>query len=131
MLFENINQYNKAKNLLIENEGNVDKVLDLLKSDRQFENTTENDLRSKLDKLNEGLGDKILNFLGDSFGGDISKIKTVLTQMKEQELKFNKEENEIYNEFYSLLQDQKELEKNKIYIINIYSIFVMYFFSFC
>lgn len=113
MLFENINQYNKAKNLLIENEGNVDKVLDLLKSDRQFENTSENDLRSKLDKLNEGLGDKILNFLGDSFGGDISKIKTVLTQMKEQELKFNKEENEIYNEFYSLLQDQKQLEKNK------------------
>jgi hypothetical protein len=113
MLFENINQYNKAKNLLIENEGNVDKVLDLLKSDKQFENTSENDLRSKLDKLNEGLGDKILNFLGDSLGGDISKIKTVLTQMKEQELKFNKEENEIYNEFYSLLQDQKELEKNK------------------
>jgi len=113
MLFENINQYNKAKNLLIENEGDVDKVLDLLKSDKQFESTSENDLRSKLDKLNEGLGDKILNFLGDSLGGDISKIKTVLTQMKEQELKFNKEENEIYNEFYSLLQDQKELEKNR------------------
>lgn len=113
MLFENINQYNKAKNLLIENAGDVEYVLNLLKEDNSFTDLSEGDLKSRLEKLNEGLGDKILNFLGGALGGDISKIKTVLSQMKEQELKFNREENEIYNEFYGLLQDQKELEKNK------------------
>ena len=33
--------------------------------------------------------------------------------MKEQELKFNQEEYEIYEEFYRTLQDQKALEKDK------------------
>ena len=113
MLFENIKQYDKAKKALIENEGNVNLVFNILKKDQDFKTLSEGELRSSLSELNEGLGERIVNFVGGAFGGDISKIKTVLTQMKEQELKFNREENEIYNQFYSLLQDKKQLEKAK------------------
>jgi hypothetical protein len=113
MLFENIKQYDKAKKALIENEGNVNLVFNILKKDQDFKTLSEGELRSSLSELNEGLGERIVNFIGGAFGGDISKIKTVLTQMKEQELKFNREENEIYNQFYSLLQDKKQLERSK------------------
>ena len=113
MLFENIKQYDKAKKALIENEGNINLAFNILKKDQDFKTLSEGELRSSLSELNEGLGERIVNFVGGAFGGDISKIKTVLTQMKEQELKFNREENEIYNEFYSLLQDKKQLEKAK------------------
>jgi hypothetical protein len=113
MLFENIKQYDKAKKALIENEGNINLVFNILKKDQDFKTLSEGELRSSLSELNEGLGERIVNFVGGAFGGDISKIKTVLTQMKEQELKFNREENEIYNEFYRLLQDKKQLEKSK------------------
>ena len=113
MLFESLNQFNKAKHLLIENGGDVESALGTLKKDPDFKTLSEGQLRLSLAELNEGLGERIINFLGGAFGGDISKIRTVLSQMREQELKFNREEFQIYNEFYSLLQDKKQLEKDK------------------
>jgi len=113
MLFENLEQYKKAKEVLIESEGNIDIALAELKGSKEFRNISEGQLILSLTELNEGLGEKILNFLGSKLGGDIADIKTVLTQMKDQELKFNREEFEIYNQFYSLLQDQKALDKDK------------------
>jgi predicted nucleic acid-binding Zn-ribbon protein len=113
MLFENLNQYQKAKQTLLENERDIDLTVNILKQSPLFSNLSEGEIISGVSQLNEGLGDTIANFIGGAFGGDISKIKTVLTQMKEQELKFNREEYEIYNEFYRTLEDQKALEKDK------------------
>ncbi len=113
MLFENVNQYQKAKETLLENERNIDLTVSILKQSPIFSNLSEGQIISGVTQLNEGLGDTIANFIGGAFGGDISKIKTVLTQMKEQELKFNREEYEVYNEFYRTLQEQKALEKDK------------------
>lgn len=113
MLFENVNQYQKAKETLLENERNIDLTVSILKQSPIFSNLSEGEIISAVSQLNEGLGDTIANFIGGAFGGDISKIKTVLTQMKEQELKFNREEYEIYNEFYRTLQEQKALERDK------------------
>jgi hypothetical protein len=113
MLFENVNQYQKAKQTLLENERDIDLTVSILKQSPIFSNLSEGEIISGVTQLNEGLGDTIANFLGGAFGGDISKIKTVLTQMKEQELKFNREEYEIYNEFYQTLQNQKALERDK------------------
>lgn len=113
MLFENINQYEKAKNALLENNRDINKTAAALKKSPLFKNTSDGEIISQLAELNEGLGDTLTNFISKNFGGDISKLKTVLAQMKEQELKFNKEEYEIYNEFYSLLQDQKALDRDK------------------
>lgn len=108
MLFENIIQYDKAKKELIENGGDVNEALYSLLKDPDFKNLSEGEIRLCLSELNEGLGERIANFLGDFFGGDINKIKTTLVQMKEQELKFNREEYDLYKELYSLLQDKRE-----------------------
>ena len=112
MLFENIEQFKKAKNALIESSGDINLAYTKIKKSPEFSKLSEGDIISSLDELNEGLGEKILNYIGGAFGGDIADLKTVLTQMREQELKFNREELEIYNEFYSIFQDQKNLDKS-------------------
>lgn len=112
MIFENINQYQKAKKILISEEGNTHLASKLLKNDPVFYNMSEGQILLGLNSLKEGLGDDIANFVGSAFGGDIAKIKTVLTQMKEQELKFNQEEFEIHKDFYKTLEDQDALEKD-------------------
>ncbi len=113
MLFEKMSQYKEAKKTLIDNYRDVRKSASILKKSPSFSDLTEGEIISGLSEINEGLGDTISNFLSGAFGGDISKLKTVLTQMKEQELKFNSEEYQIYEEFYRTLQDQKALEKDK------------------
>jgi hypothetical protein len=113
MLFEKLSQYKEAKNTLLDNDRDIRKSASILKKSPSFSDLSEGEIISGLAELKEGLGDNIANFVSGAFGGDISKLKTVLTQMKEQELKFNKEENEIYEEFYRTLQDQKALEKDK------------------
>jgi hypothetical protein len=112
MLFENIEQFKKAKNALIESSGDINLAYTKIKKHPEFYKLSEGDIISSLAELKEGLGEKILNYIGGAFGGDIAELKTVLTQMKEQELKFNREELEIYNEFYSIFQDQKNLDKS-------------------
>lgn len=113
MLFENVNQFKTAKRTLLENSRNVSHTVEVLKNSQLFSELSEGEIVLAVTELNEGLGDKITNFLSGAFGGDINHIKTVLTQMKEQELKYNQEEFEIYNEFYAILQDQKALDRDK------------------
>ena len=113
MLFENVIQYQKAKQTLLDNNRDIDKTARILKNSPLFSNLSEGEIICQLAELNEGLGDTIMNFLSSSFGGDISKLKTTLTQMKEQELKFNREEYQIWNEFYQLMDDQKALDKDR------------------
>jgi hypothetical protein len=113
MLFENVNQFQAAKRTLLENDRNVPYTVEVLKNSQLFSNLSEGEIILAVTELNEGLGDRIMNFLSGAFGGDVNSIKTVLTQMKEQELKYNQEEFQIYNEFYALLQDQKALDRDK------------------
>ena len=113
MLFENASQYQKAKQTLLENDRDINKTVRILKNSPLFIDLSEGELITQLTELNEGIGDSIMNFLSNAFGGDISKLKTVLTQMKEQELKFNREEYQIWDEFYRLLEDQKALDKDR------------------
>jgi hypothetical protein len=112
MLFENINQFKKAKSLL-ESQMTTEETFKNLRNDKDFNSISDSDLRSAIEKVQEGFGEKILNAASKMFGGDVSKIDTVLTQMKDQELKFNAEENEIYVEFYNLVEKKKELQKDK------------------
>jgi molybdopterin converting factor small subunit len=112
MLFENINQFELAKKSLLDNEGNINLALKELKESKEFNNTDSEKLIELLSQLNEKMSDTILNFIGSKIGGDISKLKTVLAQMRDQELKFNKEELEIYDEFYRIVQDQKSLDQD-------------------
>lgn len=113
MIFENIEQFRLAKEELIKTEGDVRKAFESLKNMEEFEAISESRLEETLYNINEGLKDSVLNYLSKSFGGDISKIKTILSQMKEQELKFNAEEHEIFTEFYRVLQDEKAVKKDR------------------
>lgn len=112
MLFENQKQFELAKKSLFNNEGNVLASIEQLKESKEFSKMDNIKLSNAMYELNEGLADSILNFVGDKLGGDISKIKTVLSQMKDQELKFNREELDIYENFYRVIQDQKSLDKD-------------------
>ena len=112
MLFENQKQFELAKRALMNNEGDVLISIKELKESKEFKNMDNIKLSNAMYELNEGLADSILNFIGDKLGGDISKIKTVLVQMKDQELKFNREELDIYENFYRVVQDQKALDKD-------------------
>lgn len=112
MLFENQKQFELAKRTLMNNEGDVLTSIKELKESKEFKNMDNIKLSNAMYELNEGLGDSILNFIGDKLGGDISKIKNVLVQMKDQELKFNREELDIYENFYRIVQDQKALDKD-------------------
>ena len=111
MLFENQKQFELANRTLMNNEGDVLTSIKELKESKEFKNMDNIKLSNAMYELNEGLADSILNFVGDKLGGDISKIKMVLTQMKDQELKFNREELDIYESFYRIIQDQKSLDK--------------------
>ena len=112
MLFENQKQFELAKKSLFDNEGNVLASIEKLKESKEFSKMDNTKLSNAMYELNEGLSDSILNFVGDKLGGDISKIKTVLSQMKDQELKFNREELDVYEKFYRIIQDQKLLDKD-------------------
>lgn len=113
MLFENLNQFEKAKRVFIETEGDIERTTSLLREMEEFQNMNDIDIRFAIIQLNESIGDRILNFLSSSFGGDIKELKTVLSQMKTQELKFNEEEFQIYDEFYDLLEKERQLRKDK------------------
>ena len=113
MLFENLNQFEKAKRVFIETGGDIERTTSLLGEMEEFQNMNDVDIRFAIIQLNESIGDRILNFLSSSFGGDIKELKTALDQMKNQELKFNEEEFQIYDEFYDLLEKERQLRKDK------------------
>ena len=56
-VFENINQYNKAKNVLIESEGDIELALESLKKD----NSLNKDKNEKLRKINVEKDSLLLN----------------------------------------------------------------------
>lgn len=112
MLFENINQFKKAKSLLEKNQ-ELEEVFINLRNDTEFQKMSDIELRFAIQKVQEGLGERILNAASKIVGGDVSKIDTVLAQMKDQELKFNREENGIYVEFSNLIEKKNELMRAK------------------
>jgi hypothetical protein len=115
VIFDSFDKFEAAKQALILNKGNAQKAYEKIKEDGKLLESSDNSslVIDELQTINEGLKDTILNFVSDKIGGDIRKIKTSLDQMKEQELKFNKEEFDIYKEFHSLVKKQKALEKDR------------------
>ena len=113
MVFTNIEQFDIAKKTLIQNNKNIESSTAELKKNIIFEGIETEEIKESLLIINEGIKDNIINFISKKLGGDISKIKTILDQIKQIELKFNKEEIEIYSEFYRIIEDEKQLEKDK------------------
>lgn len=113
MVFQNFNQYKIAKEALINEAYDIDLAFNKIKDNKEFINLSKKELLNELKIINEGFGDNILNVLSKTFGGDINKIKKILNQMKEQELKFNTEEFEIFDKLYTIGKDKRALLKDK------------------
>lgn len=113
MVFQNFNQYKIAKEALINEAYDIDSAFNKIKDNKEFTNLSKKELLNELKIINEGFGDNILNVLSKAFGGDINKIKKILNQMKEQELKFNTEEFEIFDKLYTIGKDKRALLKDK------------------
>lgn len=114
-LFENIDQYEICKDLLIETEGDIKKTAILLKSnkDAYFSKFTISEIEFSLAGLKETLGSTILNKLSRGLGGDIAKIDSIVAKMKENELNFNKEEHDALKKYAELRKKEKEIENSK------------------
>ena len=63
MLFENLNQFEKAKRVFIETGGDIERTTSLLGEMEEFQNMNDVDIRFAIIQLNESIGDRILNFL--------------------------------------------------------------------
>ena len=59
MLFENINQFKKAKEILIENEGDIDATSHALREMEEFKTLSDTDIKFAVIELNENVGHKI------------------------------------------------------------------------
>jgi hypothetical protein len=79
----------------------------------KYSDVSEDVLCENLHRINEGIGDKIMNFLSKKLGGDVSKIDKILQGMKEEEIKFITDEHEAENKFYKLSAALAQLRSDK------------------
>jgi hypothetical protein len=59
------------------------------------------------------LGDKIINFFSKVVGGDIKKLNKILQDMKDEEIRFIKDEHDGESKFYKLSSALAQLRKDK------------------
>lgn len=111
-LLENFNFYEDCKNAIIESYGNVD-VAKMKLVNGKYSNVNEDVLCENLHRINEGIGDKIMNFLSKNLGGDVGKIDKILRGMKDEETNFIKDEHEAENKFYKLSAALAQLRSDK------------------
>jgi hypothetical protein len=111
-LLENFNFYEDCKNAIIESYGNVD-VAKMKLMNGKYSDVNEDVLCENLHRINEGIGDKIMNFLSRNLGGDVGKIDKILQGMKEEETKFITDEHEAENKFYKLSAALAQLRSDK------------------
>ena len=111
-LLENFNFYEDCKNAIVESYGNVD-VAKMKLMNGKYSDVSEDVLCENLHRINEGIGDKIMNFLSKKLGGDVSKIDKILQGMKEEEIKFITDEHEAENKFYKLSAALAQLRSDK------------------
>ena len=109
-LFENFQFYSACKEALIESYGDVELTKKKLK-DSGFNDMNDYDLEQNIISIKESLGGKILNFFSRIVGGDIDKLDTILSKIKDEETSFIKSENEAESKFYKLTAALAKLRK--------------------
>jgi len=109
-LFENFQFYSACKEALIESYGDVELTKKKLK-DSGFNDMNDYDLEQNIISIKESLGGKILNFFSRIVGGDIDKLDTILSKIKDEETSFIKSENEAESKFYKLTAALAQLRK--------------------
>jgi cancer susceptibility candidate protein 1 len=111
-LVENFKSYSDCKEALIESYGDIDIAKTKLIK-KGYSTQDVEDLDESLNAIKESLGDKIINFFSKNLGGGISKIDKLLRDMKEEEIRFIKDEHEAESKFYKLSTALGQLKKDK------------------
>jgi hypothetical protein len=111
-LIKNIEFYEECKNALVEAFGETELATKIL-MEKGYSEYSFHDLKENVEKINESFGDKILNFISKSLGGDVSKIDKVMAQMKDEELDFITKEHQTEKEFISLHNSLVRLKSQK------------------
>jgi len=106
-LIKDIQFYEECQNTLLEAYGSTDLAVRII-SEKKNSTYSDYDIRRTIESINEGWGDKIVNFLSKHLGGDVSKIDTVVANIKGEEIDFITKEHELEKNFInhhsSLLQ---------------------------
>jgi hypothetical protein len=108
-LVENFKSYSDCKEALIESYGDID----IAKTKLIKKGYSPEDLDESLNAIKESLGDKIINFFSKNLGGGISKIDRILRDMKEEEIRFSRDEHEAESKFYKLSTALGQLKKDR------------------
>lgn len=111
-LIKNIEFYEECKNALVEAFGETELATKIL-IEKGYSEYSFHDLKENVEKINESFGDKIINFISKSLGGDVSKIDKVMAQMKDEELDFITKEHQTEKEFISLHNSLVRLKSQK------------------
>jgi len=93
-LLENFVFYSDCKEAIIESYGDVEIAKSKLKKSK-YGNIEDHVLEENLLSIKESLGDKILNFFSKRLGGDVRKLDKIIAAMKEEEIRFVKDEQNI------------------------------------
>lgn len=110
-LLENFHFYTDCKDAIVESFGDID--IAKTKLGKKYSDIEEHVLEENLSFIKESLGDKILNFFSKSLGGDIKKLDQIISNMKEEEIKFVKDEHEGESKFYKLSSALARLKRDK------------------
>jgi hypothetical protein len=111
MILENFNVYSECKDTLIESYGDIEIAKRKILS--QHPDLEEHIIEENLTVIKEGLGDKIINFFSKVVGGDIKKLNKILQDMKDEEIRFIKDEHDGESKFYKLSSALAQLRKDK------------------
>lgn len=111
-LLEKFDFYTDCKEAIIESYGDIDIAKSKLKKSK-YTNVEDHILEENLQSIKESLGDKIVNFLSKKLGGDIRKLDKIISSMKEEEVRFVKDEHESESKFYKLSSALARLKRDK------------------
>ena len=111
-LLENFVFYSDCKEAIIESYGDVEIAKSKLKKSK-YGNIEDHVLEENLLSIKESLGDKILNFFSKRLGGDVRKLDKIIAAMKEEEIRFVKDEHESESKFYKLSSALAQLKRDR------------------
>jgi hypothetical protein len=111
-IFEKYTFYTDCKNAIIESYGDLEIATMKLRRSG-YSDVADDILQENLCSIKEGLGDKIMNFFSKNLGGDVHKIDKILRDMKEEEVRFIKNEHESESKYYKMSAALAQLKRDK------------------
>ena len=110
-IINNIEFYLDCRNAIIDSYDNLD-IAEKILSEGKYSHIDLSIIEENLIFIRESIGDKIINYVSKKIGGGIDKLDKIISAMKDEELKFIKDENENESKYYKLSTVLAHLRKN-------------------